>query len=570
MYEENKTGSVLKDILLQVILVVIFVFLLLWLFPTKWDVNKQLKDGFDPLYQQLFTDHITTMQESAQSYYTKERLPKKVGDKVSMTLGEMLDKKLLTSFVDSNNKQCSLTGSYVEITKMDKEYMMKVNLNCSDKSDYIITYLGCYNYCEDALCEKKDDNKQTSNNNNSGKKDDNKPTPVVKKYEYEYELITNGKYGDWSNWSKWSTNKVSQTDYRQVDTKRVREVIGTVSTGKTTRYVAAEKDTSTKTYDTKKTLKCPIGYSRYSNGKLCVANPKSGTTTTTRNVVKQVPVQTQTDAITTTVKVCPDGRITTNDWCFATVTTNDVKPASAGNPVYSDWTYSDTKQFATKPVDTDTKRYEYVSTKTVLACRGCKTEKRYTYKVYTRTATTIYNCNNYPGYTLSGSKCVNATSSLTSVYGTWHEETRYSCADGSTPVNGKCTTTTYVDQVVQETVTSNKNKCDGNAYDATTGLCYTRGKYVYSCPSGVNGTIKNGKCVVETVKYTCDEGKLVGSRCKITEENYEKQYGYVTYYRYKTRSYISGSIKTAWSSSNSDKNLLNKGYTLTGNKRAVN
>ena len=156
------------------------------------------------------------------------------------------------------------------------------------------------------------------------------------------------------------------------------------------------------------------------------------------------------------------------------------------------------------------------------------------------------------------------------MYGTWHEETRYSCADGSTPVNGKCTTTTYVDQVVQETVTSNKNKCDGNAYDATTGLCYTRGKYVYSCPSGVNGTIKNGKCVVETVKYTCDEGKLVGSRCKITEENYEKQYGYVTYYRYKTRSYISGSIKTAWSSSNSDKNLLNKGYTLTGNKRAVN
>ena len=41
------------------------------------------------------------------------------------------------------------------------------------------------------------------------------------------------------------------------------------------------------------------------------------------------------------------------------------------------------------------------------------------------------NCNNYPGYTLSGSKCVKATSSLTSVYGTWHEETRYSSFEES-------------------------------------------------------------------------------------------------------------------------------------------
>lgn len=575
MYEENRTSSVMKDILLQVILVIIFVFLLLWLFPTKWDVKDQLKDGFDPLYQQLFNDHINTMKESAQSYYTTERLPKKVGDKVSITLGEMLDKKLLTSFVDSNNKQCNLTGSYVEITKMDKEYMMKVNLNCSDKSDYIITYMGCYNYCEDDICEKQETTtnnttnnitNNTTNNTTNNKKDETTvtPTPVVKKYEYEYELITEGKFGEWSSWSSWSTDKVSANDYRKVETKTKKEAVGTVSTGTTTKYVAADKKTTTKTYTAQKTLQCPTGYTAYGSGMLCVANPKTGSTTTV-DVIKQVPVVTETDAIKTTVKVCPDGNITTNDWCFATISTNDEKPASKGNTVYSDWKYSDTKQFTYKPSNTTTTKYEYVQTDTVIECKGCSTVKYYTYKVYTRTATTTYNCNNYSGYTLSGTKCIKATSSLTSVYGTWHEEDRYSCADGSTPVNGKCTTTTYVDKEVTDTT----NKCDGNSYDAATGLCYVRGQYVYKCPTGIDGEIDGQNCVVETTKYSCDEGTLVGKKCKIKETKYETEYENVTYYRYKTREYISGSVQKTWSSSNNDTDLINKGYTLTGNKREV-
>lgn len=562
MYEENRTGSVIKDILLQVILVVIFVFLLLWLFPTKGYVDNKLKDGLDPLYQELFNEHLQTMKDAAQSYYTKDRLPKKVGDKVSITLGEMLDKKLVTSFVDSNNKQCSLTGSYVEVTKMDKEYLMKVNLNCSDKSDYIMVYLGCYNYCEDYLCEKQENTTNTSNNNNNNN-NNSKPT-VNKKYKYEYELITNGKYGDWSSWSGWSTNKVTSSNYRDVETKEKYELVDTeqIKTGTKTVYEDATAKTTTKTYSTKKTVKCPTGYTRYNNtSKICIGNA-----ITTDGTTETVAKTTQVDAIATQVKVCPDGNITTNDWCFATVTSTDTKAASVATS-YTNWTYVGLQTFNGSKLTTDTTRYDYVSSSVQLDCTdGCKKVTKNTYNVYTRKATNTYNCNAYPGYTLSGTNCVKTSSETKSVYGTWTVQTKYSCEDGSTPVNGKCNVTTYTTQTKPGT-----KSCKYGAYDANLGMCYTRGEEVYSCPSNVDGEIEGTKCVVKTTKYSCSEGTLVGTRCKITKNVYKTQniYDYVTYYRYRTRKYISGTVTTAWSSSNNDKTLLNKGYSLTGNKKEI-
>ena len=180
MYDERERFSI-KDVVLQVILVVLFVFLLLWLFPTKSYVDNKIDSKLTPFYNQIFTTNINNMKEAAISYFTTSRLPKNIGDKERLTLSEMLDKKLLISFLDSNNKKCSLTDSYVEITKMDDEYILKVNLSCSDNSDYILVHLGCYNYCQSGLCEKQETVKTTT--------DTKKPsvTPVTnKQYEYEY------------------------------------------------------------------------------------------------------------------------------------------------------------------------------------------------------------------------------------------------------------------------------------------------------------------------------------------------------------------------------------------------
>ena len=69
----------------------------------------------------------------------------------------MLDLHLLLPFTDKNGDTCDTKKSYVEMTKYDSEYRLKVNLSCGDQEDYIIVYLGCYDYC-DGLCEKRVEN----------------------------------------------------------------------------------------------------------------------------------------------------------------------------------------------------------------------------------------------------------------------------------------------------------------------------------------------------------------------------------------------------------------------------
>ena len=199
MYEERKTFGI-KDIIIQVLFVALFVFVMLWLFPSKKDLEDKfvtmddITSSLQVLYGQAFANNVNSMREAATGYFTTERLPKNVGDSVSLTLGEMLEKKLVLEMKDSNNNACSLTESYVKLTKMDNEYQMKIQLSCSDYSDYIISYIGCYEYCKDCT---KDNNKTTPTKPSTTKpttKPSTKPeptptptpdpTPVAKKYIY--------------------------------------------------------------------------------------------------------------------------------------------------------------------------------------------------------------------------------------------------------------------------------------------------------------------------------------------------------------------------------------------------
>ena len=139
MYNEEyeNRGFPFRDFLLKLILIIIFVFLLCWLLPkfiapTIVNENNTTVD-VSALTSQIFADNLERMKEAAITYYTDERLPKNVGDKEKMTLSDMIGKKIITPLVDKNNKPCDVEGSYVEITKMDDEYLLKVNLKDSEK-----------------------------------------------------------------------------------------------------------------------------------------------------------------------------------------------------------------------------------------------------------------------------------------------------------------------------------------------------------------------------------------------------------------------------------------------------
>ena len=274
MYTEERPrrGSLLKDFIMKLILVIIFVLLLLWLVP--WPNMDSYLNALNPLKDQIFNSNVQTMKEAGITYFTSERLPKNVGDKTTLTLQEMLDKKLILPFTDRNGNSCDVTKSYVSLEKKDTEYLMKVNLKCGEEEDYILVHLGCYSYCTTDICEAKPQKTEkpsttpvavktptpttkptptsTSNptktptykpkytckfvNGEYWGKDSTvvdqatyedqcvtkpTPTPVVdKEYEYKKETSTYyaREYSNWSNWTEYELGK-NETIPKSTDTK---------------------------------------------------------------------------------------------------------------------------------------------------------------------------------------------------------------------------------------------------------------------------------------------------------------------------------------------------------------
>lgn len=252
MYDdEEKRSFPLRDFLLKLILIVIFVLLLVWLLP-KTDLSS--------LNDRIFRENVTEMKEAAISYFTTDRLPQKEGESVTLTLQQMLDMKLVLPFKDKNGKTCDTKNSYVKLTKMKDEYELKVYLKCSEEEDYIIVHLGCYSYCESAICEKEEEVVKP-NNKKPTKPTPSKPTSVTGKPSCEL-TISSGKLGE-NGWYvgdavvKFKSKKTTTTG-----AKITAYGIGTSTTYNNKTSYTVTKDGATKVY----------GYVKDSKGKTAVCS----------------------------------------------------------------------------------------------------------------------------------------------------------------------------------------------------------------------------------------------------------------------------------------------------------
>ena len=79
MYEDNnytyKVGLNWKDILIKIVMLILFIILLLWLFP---------RPNLDVFYDSVYNNNINAMKDAAKSYYTVDKLPNNVGEQTSM------------------------------------------------------------------------------------------------------------------------------------------------------------------------------------------------------------------------------------------------------------------------------------------------------------------------------------------------------------------------------------------------------------------------------------------------------------------------------------------------------
>jgi len=478
MYDDNvtvKVGVNWKEIVIKVVLLIIFILILCWLFP---------KPNLDIFYDSVYTKNINTMKEAAKTYYTTDRLPQTVGESKSMTLKEMIDNHMIIRFTDKNGKTCDESASKVEVTKIsDKEYALKVILNCGDDKDYIIETIGCNSVCTGEGCtiinnntyvsdntnNNGNNNNNNGNNTNNGSQNNNQDDDGT--YNEDGTPVNGGKAG-------YDTSYTIDTVYYQF-----RKAITTTSTvyscptgytrngTKCSKYVIGAEIDATKNYYPDQTI---VEDAKYTQG---------GTT-----IVYADPIKKENDPTYT----CPSGYTLNGSYCVKYTDAKEETVTTYTCP--SGYTKNDTKCYRTYDATYTPGTDGYTcpnggtlntSTKKCTITQDATSQTSYTcpsgytrngtscYKVYDATytaGTTTYTCPS--GYTRNNTKCYK-TIDATYTAGT----TTYSCPSGYTRNNTKCYKT----------------------YDAT----YTAGSTTYSCPQG--GTRSGTTCTITTSATATEE-----------------------------------------------------------------
>jgi hypothetical protein len=509
MYEENnvtyRLGINWFDILVKIILLIVFVVILVVLFP---------KADLDVFYDSIYTNNINTMKEAAKSYYTVDRLPSTVGESTSMSLKEMVDNHMLIRFKDKDEKYCDETSSGVEVSKTSEDsYVLKVTLNCGDQKDFILETIGCTTVCSNGTCTVVTNNGGSSNVADSGTGSTNKeenyggdvknPTSVKDVYVttvtlYQHKRAINSTqtvYTCPEGYMRNGTTCTKTTTGATIDATPVygKDVITTTpakyNDGDYKKvYTAIQKKKTGVDYS------CPSGYTL--NGAYCIkyvdATVNYGDTTYTcptgytRNGTKCTKTYSATYHSGSTSYTCPNGGTLNGSKCTITQSAS----SSTDYTCPSGYTRNGT---------------------------SC-------YKVYNATAKTTYSCPN--GGTLSGTKCVKSSSSsynatAKTTYGSWY-------------VTG---TKYYTSTISVYTRDTEKVTFDGAVSGAVCGSpCGNKGiwyKYTYyarkasttySCPNG--GTLSGTKCVTSSsssynatanTSYSCPNGGTRdGNKCTLT------------------------------------------------------
>ncbi len=505
--DEERSNGILR-FLFKLIIIVIFILFIIWLLSMAVRKNNtsnntsKYNNANSVRVSTVYQDNLYRMKDAGISYYTLERLPQNVGDVKKITLAEMYDSHLLLEIYDENGKKCSAYDSYVEVTKLESEYKMKVRLVCPKKDAYIFVYLGCYDYCKGFVCEKQGESPKSSSS--AAPKDSTSPksssstskpssSNSAKVTEYEYVKRTNGYWTDWSAWSKWQRDAVTESDTVKVETK------------KTTEDYTYEEEIENIVYDDV-INKCPSGYSvnTTGSGKIC------------RKVTNET-TSMQCPKLSGYVEIGNDGTICTYK---STTSYDKVCPPAPSGYVYI--TGTSCKYRSTKSYD-----------------KGCDTKSGYTEIGNDGTTCTYQSTSSTPkecppaesGYTyISGTSCK---------YKSNHTEPK-KCNSPGDDYNyvgmegGKCVYKKYLKTDQGEDIPSNTSTriyvyksgpivlqdCDScGTYLGYIYKVYARKAVGKTCPTGYT-ELSDGTChIVKTKDKTCVSPKVYlngGCRTKIT------------------------------------------------------
>ena len=432
MYESDnyKIQINWQGLIIKVALVVLAVLLIIWLFPMP---------KLDTFYSRVYNDNLNSMRTVAENYFVGDKLPSETGASTTLKLQDMLDKKIITEFVDKDNKSCNTTNSYAQVTKTSDNYVLKVQLACDEKTDYILENINTVS----AKSSSSDKNKSSDSNDSNGNND------------------SDGN----SNNSNKSGNSSDDADSDLYDKDVFSEYD---KDGAITEYEYKRAITKAST-----TYTCPDGYVKennvcykYENGETIkatklyfddveeVTKAKKNTTgeyTVTANPTKEVDKDE---------KVCPEGYTLNGDICYKYVNAT-VKPGTT----------------------------TYKCEKGKLENNKCVIEATPT----TKDGETIYSCKEGR---LENNKCIIETSYLTKRN---DGNTYYTCDNGGDLRGDRCYTVKY--DYASKNCSSSESyyTCDlsgGNRQSSSSCSYQATGTPSTSCSSCPSGYSENGNTCV--------------------------------------------------------------------------
>ncbi|MBR1417320.1 MAG: hypothetical protein IJ572_05885 [Bacilli bacterium] len=543
-YDDNvKIKIDWKNLIIKLILVVLFVLLIIWLFPVP---------KLDTFYNKIYNENLSNMKEVSEKYFASENLPETTGSSVTIKLQDMLDKKIITNFTDKNNKECSNTNSYAQVTKTDNNnYVLKVQLSCDDKTDYILENLdtvktvyvnknsGNANVNSNSNNDSNAENKNESSNEtiqgqddgieidpsilNSGDSKYDKDLSVTE-YEYKKPIVKQtttyvcpeGYIRDNNSCYKYETGETIDATPLYFN-----DVTQKTDAKKNVTGAYTKKGKVIKTVEKEEKI-CPEGYTL--NGNICYkyvnATVVPGTTTYvcpegyTKNGTSCTKTLTATEKVGDTSYYCPEGYSLYGTKCYKYVDAN--KNINQGS-------------------------YYYTCDKGVGSLNGTKC----TYSASRQNGSTTCKCTE--GYEENGRCVVNS-----SYTGTYHAgQINYqSCPSGYSESGSKCTKTnsyaatknvSWSNPTVSTSSTALSEYNNGttkrvlaNKSCTLRGCTYTYHTYTanvsYSCPNG--GTLSNQSCIsystidrsytTTDAYYTCNDGSRQSSSTCYTKTYKDK------------------------------------------------
>lgn len=542
-YDDNNVKLKIdwKGLILKLILILLFVLLIIWIFPMP---------KLDTFYNKVYNDNLNTMKEASENYFTGDKLPSKTGDSVTLKLQDMLDKKLVTNFTDKNNNTCSNTNSFATVTKTDNSnYVLKVQLSCDEKTDYILENLNTSN-----IAKKSDSNTSNSDSSSQNTTDDSEDDGI----EIDKSILEDkdNKYD--------KGGAEIEYQYKKAITKTA------------TSYVCPDgyvKDNNVcYKYNTGETINATPLYFDDIVTKTDAKKNTTGSYTINENVIKTEDKRE---------KICPDGYTLSGNVCYK-YTNATIVPGTTTYTCPDGYVLNGDK--CTKTIDV-TRNTSYGSVYYTCDRGGYLNGTECRYSASYRSGSTSSYCPS--GYSDNGGNCVKTITYT----GTYHAGSYGNCPSGYSTNGNLCyynatqhkswsnPTVTTSSSLLPDYDNGSSKRVLANRGSACTlrGCTYIYYNYTanisFSCSRGE--TPVNGYCIINrpisAAYYTCNDGSRQSSSTCYTKTYTSKQYSTSSgEYYCPNGGYLSGSEcrYSATYHKNSDNTTTScpAGYSISGDK----